>query len=414
MLFVALIIVTAFMMASIIFRALRAPPSSRGRRQAPPRPAAVAPVYVPFSEAVAADAVVCDCTHPQRPTFTHHKGHRNPPGVPPADTSTGLVLNALASGAALPGWLDRPAVTVNHFDGDALFSAWSVINRGAAAQHDALLRAAAALHDFREMPPLDGPDGGALAHAALQMCCWVNSVERQQFTPPYDDRDADGKFAFFLVELDRFLNDPGAYEAVWRQEYDRVLAEHALIAREGAVRRHAALGLAVVAAPRPVHYYALFSHTVGADTVLAVYDGRRYELESKYTQFVNVHSRAVVARLDLGPLAALLNDIDVGRAPGTAWTAPSMVDTGPQLRLDDDGQKLTKGQRYGHPPVRPIHASGLEPAAFEGVVVSFFEHGLRGVAPKRGGWAWDELQTLNAGVDWLAWAARVKSDLGVP
>ena len=66
----------------------------------------------------------------------------------------------------------------------------------------------------------------------------------------------------------------------------------------------------------------------------SLYPGQRYEVESRYTQFVNLHSRPVTARLDLGPLAELLNVVDVGREAGTHWAAPRYVDTGPLLRLD--------------------------------------------------------------------------------
>ena len=58
-----------------------------------------------------------------------------------------------------------------------------------------------------------------------------------------------------------------------------------------------------------------------------------------------MHSRPVWPRLDLGPLAAALNRIDAGREAGTHWGAASLVDTGPLLRLDAGGRKLTKAQR---------------------------------------------------------------------
>jgi len=112
--------------------------------------------YVPFQDAKHSSAVIVDCTHPSLPTFTHHKGHNNPPNQRPSDTSTGLVLNALEDGERGSfAWLSRPAVSVNHFDGDALFSAWSLINPQEALCHSDLLRSAASLHDFRELPMLE-------------------------------------------------------------------------------------------------------------------------------------------------------------------------------------------------------------------------------------------------------------------
>lgn len=79
----------------------------------------------------------------------------------------------------------------------------------------------------------------------------------------------------------------------------------------------------------------------------------------------------------------------------------------PSCRLDRDGNKLSKAERYGHPSERPHYRSGLPPAAFEAVVCSFLRHGLAGTQPKVGGWQWDELQELNGAIDWAAWEREV-------
>ena len=97
--------------------------------------------------------------------------------------------------------------------------------------------------------------------------------------------------------------------------------------------------LAVVHTTLPVHYYSLFSQTIGCDAVLACYSGRRYELELKYTTFVDIHSRPVLPRLDLSPLAAALSEAeavaDVQAQPGTAteWSAWPVQDSGPLMRV---------------------------------------------------------------------------------
>ena len=75
-------------------------------------------------------------------------------------------------------------------------------------------------------------------------------------------------------------------------------------------------------------------------------------------------------------------------------------------RLDGGGEKLSKAQRYGHPADRPHFRSGLPPAAFEAAVTSCLRHGLAGTQPTAGGWSWEELQQLNAGIDWAAWEAE--------
>jgi len=109
----------------------------------------------------------------------------------------------------------------------------------------------------------------------------------------------------------------------------------------------------------------------------------------------------------MAPLASALNRIDPGRHPGTSWNAPSLVDTGPLLRLDISGEKLSKKERYGHPTARPMYTSGLHGALFQAVVTSFFEHGLKGVQPRVGGWSWEALHDLNSSIDWQVWETSV-------
>jgi hypothetical protein len=54
----------------------------------------------------------------------------------------------------------------------------------------------------------------------------------------------------------------------------------------------------------------------------------RYELECKYTQFVEVWSRPVWPRLDMSALAGVLNQMEGGLPPSHAWAATPYTDTG--------------------------------------------------------------------------------------
>ncbi|KAL4433981.1 hypothetical protein ABPG75_000422 [Micractinium tetrahymenae] len=407
-------------------------PTARKPRSAATAAAADAPdqalgvKYVPWEatkQAPAEDLLIVDCTHSSALTITHHKAARNPPKGA-SDCSTGLVLDALALAAKDPAaaapWLARRRVSVNHFDADAVLSMWVVINRQAAPAHAAVLRHAARIGDLREAGlgsghlaaearRWDGVESEEEVHHALKLCCWMNTIERTRFSPPYVDKDSDAKHQYFLERLAAALTPEGieALRPEWEEEYAAVLEGWALLegGRPAAVQAHPQLGLAVLRPPRPLHYYSLFSHALGADTVLTVLPGQRYEVESRYTQFVNLWSRPVQARLDMAPLAAALNRLDTGREAGTEWASSSMVDTGPILRLDRGGEKLSKAQRYGHPTDRPHFRSGLPPAAFEAAVASFLLHGLVGTQPKLGGWSWDEMQELNQALDWAAWEA---------
>lgn len=78
--------------------------------------------WVPWREGHSGeDTLVVDCTHSSALTLTHHKGHKNPGGIRPADTSTALALNALADpDGPAAAHLQQHSVMVNHFDLDAL------------------------------------------------------------------------------------------------------------------------------------------------------------------------------------------------------------------------------------------------------------------------------------------------------
>lgn len=62
--------------------------------------------------------------------------------VQASDTSTGIVLNALAAdrfplGGEASRYLKRSFVTTNHFDIDSFLSVWCFLNRDLARQHEA-------------------------------------------------------------------------------------------------------------------------------------------------------------------------------------------------------------------------------------------------------------------------------------
>ncbi|WIA22309.1 hypothetical protein OEZ85_004625 [Tetradesmus obliquus] len=381
------------------------------------------------------DTVVVDCTHPSLPTLSHHRGANNPTGVRPADTSTGIVLNALQ---ARSGW-NRDAivithkryVTTNHFDTDSFLSCWCYINRKAALEHEGVLRHMARIGDFREAflsPDLITAHGAEdhvtfirEAYTALKLCCWINTLEARLFSAPYEARDCAAKMAWFLPRFERVLRDPENAWGDWQQEYTRVVSGFDLLAgADCMVETPPGLGLAVLSAPEPLHYYSLFSHTIGYDVVLMMYDDNRYEVEEKYTQFVQLVSRPTWPRLDLAPLAAVLNKFEAQFAAASAigeeedastpqlelqWVANSLTDTGPLLRLQRRGENLTKAQRYGHPYERPIYSSAIPPRKMQAIVQSFLGFGLQGLKPEPGGWSWADLQDINQQIHWQDWAS---------
>ena len=119
-------------------------------------------------------------------------------------------------------------------------------------------------------------------------------------------------------------------------------------------------------------------------------DGQRYELEYKYTTWVDLESRATLPRLPLNGLAKALNAQETSPR---RWTFDGITDTGPLLRLS--GKTLTKLERYADPDQRPIHASTIPVEAVEQTVVEFFRRGYVAIQPRRY-WSWAQIREAGA------------------
>ncbi|WP_139923815.1 DUF6687 family protein [Hymenobacter sp. DG01] len=325
-------------------------------------------------------------------TLAHWRGAATPELLRD-DTSAGSVLRALHQ-PATPG-LEAQAVTANHFDVDGFVGVWALLNPALALEHEHLLRLVATLGDFREINWAD-----SLANHALQLVCWLNAEEKTRFYEPFgaparrqrEDEASAEKFGWFLPRFAEVLRNPEAVRAVWEPEYQRVKQGVALMQSPATtLRRYPEVGLVVVRTPAPLPYYALFGATAGADMVLSLYDGQRYEFEYRYTTWIDLESRPTLPRLPLTGLATRLNDQEL--APHR-WTFDGVTDTGPLLRLD--GKTLTKPQRYADPDQRPIHASSIPAERLEAEVVAFFRAGYAGVEPRRY-WSWAEIREAGEG-----------------
>ena len=320
-------------------------------------------------------------------TLAHWRGAATP-AVLRDDTSAGSALRALHQ-PDTPG-MEALAVTANHFDVDGFVGVWALLHPALARQHETLLRMVATLGDFRELD-----FGHRLAKPALQLVCWLNAEEKARFYEPFgaparrrrEDEASAEKFAWFLPRFAQVLQAPEAFRPVWQPEYERVQAAVSRMQAPCTQRRsYPEIGLTVVATPAPVPYYALFGPTTGFDVVLSLYEGQRYELEYKYTTWVDLESRPTLPRLLLAPLAARLNALETS---SRTWTADGVTDTGPLLRLA--GKKLSKVERYADPDSRPIYASSIAPQVMEQEVAAFFRAGYAGIAAKRY-WTWAEVK----------------------
>jgi hypothetical protein len=344
--------------------------------------------FVPFAQLRQQPTIVVDSVGLGAVlTLAHWRGAATPPALRD-DTSAGSVLRALHQ-PATPG-LNVAAVTANHFDIDGFIGVWSLLNPVLALQHETLLRLVAVLGDFREID-LAHP----LADDALKLVCWLNAEEKARFYEPFgapvrrrrEDEASAEKFDWFLPRFANMLQNPEAGRAAWQPEYGRVQQAAAISQSAQTTRRaYPEIGLTVVNTPAPLPYYALFGPTAGYDIVLSQYEGKRYELEYKYTTWIDLASRPTLPRLVLAPLVARLNALETSRR---AWAADGITDTGPLLRLT--GKKLGKAERYADPDGRPIYASSIAPEVLEREVVTFFRAGYAGIEAKKY-WTWPEVK----------------------
>ncbi|MGI4761571.1 MAG: DUF6687 family protein [Janthinobacterium lividum] len=365
-------------------------------------PEAVGPerYFVPFGQLRRQPTIVVDSTGLGAAlTLAHWRGAATPLALRD-DTSAGSCLRALHA-PATPG-LEARAVTANHFDIDGFIGVWALLHPALALAHEALLRLTAALGDFRELD-YQHP----LADHALRLACWLNAEEKACFYEPFgaparrrrEDEASAEKFTWFLPRFAEIILNPEVSRAAWEPEYLRV--RQALVRlqppaddRRGALTQrtdYPAIGLVVIRTPEPVPYYALFGPTAGFDWVLSLYDGQRYELECKYTTWIDLESRPTLPRLPLAPLAIRLNELETGPF---RWAADQLTDTGPLLRLA--GRRLTKAERYADPDGRPIYASSLAASVVAAEVVAFLQNGYAGVQPRKY-WTWAEVRAVNNG-----------------
>ena len=346
--------------------------------------------FVPFRQLRQQPTIVVDSVGTGAAlTLAHWRGAATPPNLRD-DTSAGSTLRALRH-PNTPG-LEAAAVTANHFDIDGFVGVWSLLNPALALRHEELLRLVAALGDFRELNWAH-----PLADSALQLVCWLNAEEKARFYEPFgaparrwrEDEASAEKFDWFLPRFAEMLQHPEAGRAAWQPEHERVKNAAAIMQGPSTqLLRYPEIGLVVVSTPAPLPYYALFGPTAGFDIVLSQHDGNRYELEYKYTTWIDLESRPTVPRLALAPLVARLNTLETS---GQVWAADGITDTGPLLRLA--GRKLSKAERYADPDGRPIYASSIAPEVLEQAVLAFFRAGYAGIQPKKY-WSWAEVKAV--------------------
>ena len=391
------------------------------------------------------DVLVVDCTHPKNKTITHHKGSTTPKEVRAGDTSTENVLHAIKTKHRYTTKRGKVTkVTCDHFDIDGLISVFSLLHPNDAVMHEEVLVEAARIGEFREYDHVNVTTPASIK--ALRLCSYINQVEKEDFNLPFVGNERENcllKYAHFLdyfkghviacgtCDVER-IHEEFELTMEGEEEFLKVLKDAKLVREhKNDIEKWLELSTTVVKLPEPVHYYALFGATIGTDTCVAIYSGNRYEIEHKYTTFVDIQTRETQPRLDLTHLAKTLNELeDEKTKSGFKWEVAGVTDTGPLLRLNDlsASARLTKAERYHHPDERKINPSSIPQSAFLEIVKSYLTFGQKEMAqyaknnPIEGrevdcvgdgsgymrgkNWTWKEMQTLNANVDWSKWDGK--------
>lgn len=344
--------------------------------------------FLPFSETGRArkeQIVAVDCYLPGALNLSHWRG-AGPPAQAADDTSAAIVLNAMERGIIPP---EAKFVTNNHFDVDGFIGIWSMMNPEQALKNVPLLKAVAVLGDFRELPA-----NTDLANDAVRLVAWLNTVEKARFYAPFGEKHHEekacvAKYKYFLEVFGEVLKNPPKFRNEWVEEAERIASDLSTLNSLGKIYLHEDIRLLVVIAPKPLHYYALFGQSAKADMVLSIYPDQQYELEYKYTTWIDACGRRSFPRLSFAPLIQHLNQLENS---GHQWTGADVTDTGPILR---PGPSIAdKEIRFDHPYNRPFYSSSIKPALLEKAITNFYRNSYVGIEPKEI-WTWEEIRRFN-------------------
>jgi hypothetical protein len=340
--------------------------------------------FIPFHQLKDREAIVVDGAHSSGLILSHWKGQNIIQGIAD-DTSGAIVLNALKKKIA---GLEIPLVTATHFDIDGFVGVWSLFEPELALKHEKVLKAVARIGDFRELD-LSAPEDDE----ALKLVCWIDAEERRRFYRPFGSEHelsmCSDKFEWFIPHFAAVLKNPDAFRDVWEQAYLNIVLDYRKIRSEPSkISTLKNAGLTIIETPEPVSYYALFSATAGSDIVVSLYKNNRYEVEYKYTTWVDIISRPTLPRIPLEPLREILDKME---SSGKRWCCDNVTETGPLLRLEN--KDLTKEEQFAHPTERKIYSSSILPGEFKHAVINYFTSFYEGIKPKKG-WTWKEIKSL--------------------
>ena len=277
------------------------------------------------------------------------------PGSPtPVDLLDDLSAQIAFRALDRPGLLDGiEIVSNNHFDQDGLVSADALIDPAAAGARRERAIDVARAGDFATFVDRDS------MRLAFALAAWADG-ERSPLDPAifageYDD-ECGRLYQEILPRMSELLDAPDALRPWWETE-DAHLTESLEAIDSGVVTvdERPDVDLAVVTVPEAwaermttrftinrseaVHPAAINART---DRLrIATVRGERYRVECRYETWVVFRSRPVMGRPDLRPLAARLQDVEIGTA---VWHADAPGALTPALTVTAGASAIEPSQ----------------------------------------------------------------------
>lgn len=303
-------------------------------------------LYTPYHELAGRPNVVVDGSPTAGTvlTLTHWPGYQAPAGLE-ADLSAQMAFLYLEQGRQLHA--DAQLVSNNHFDQDGLAGLLALAHPVRAVPRRRLLEDLAAAGDFAVYTDRN----------AARVSMAVAAFADQDRSPLRLETGSMARTAQLYEELLELLPElcdhPEHFRTLWEEE-DAGLTRSEELIESGKVTvvERPDLDLAVVDVPegeelagghRFPHQWEPGLHPMAIRnatdrTALLVRQGRHYRLTYRYEGWVQLRSRPVRARRDLGPLAAALTAEERGNG---VWVYDGSADLEPAVHLNGEESDMS-------------------------------------------------------------------------
>jgi hypothetical protein len=260
----------------------------------------------PVAPKLCVDGLVENSIH-----LSHWNGNRTPARLR-ADTSTEIALNFVSAADRADVARGAEIVTNNHFDTDGLLSVWTMLAGERALELREPLINAAASGDFSEFT------GAAAVRASIVIQGGAISGAFPLAQQLAGGGLIDEKRAYMLTlpEVERVLRTPGAYEALWRDEWAEIeRSMESFASGRSFVMERARSGLSVVMLDSgfgPTPFTAIAHHARGrVFLICAPKDGGwSYRVDYPYYSWAVTVTRPTISRISFDGFCARLNELE--------------------------------------------------------------------------------------------------------